>query len=307
MLQDALTAIRLGVPVHRAGDALHPNAERHLRPPSRLAQIYPPQLLDETLHIAARCNFSLDSLRYEYPDEIVPSGHSAMSYLRQLTEAGLVWRFPRGVPVHVRDQVEHELKLISDLHYEHFFLTVHDLVQFARTERILHQGRGSAANSAVCYCLGITEVDPSRTSMLFERFISRERNEPPDIDVDFEHQRREEVIQYVYRKYGRERAPYRGEDAERENVHFEQPQRVQIVLVPLDYRALGHGGIFERHEMRERAARNDETAHVLRKVPGKADQLVHEAQKTPDHRAIGIHTRRAQACRDDSAAIPPGE
>jgi error-prone DNA polymerase len=206
MLQDALTAIRLGVPVHRAGDALHPNAERHLRPPSRLAQIYPPQLLDETLHIAARCNFSLDSLRYEYPDEIVPSGHSAMSYLRQLTEAGLVWRFPRGVPVHVRDQVEHELKLISDLHYEHFFLTVHDLVQFARTERILHQGRGSAANSAVCYCLGITEVDPSRTSMLFERFISRERNEPPDIDIDFEHQRREEVIQYVYRKYGRERA-----------------------------------------------------------------------------------------------------
>ena len=206
MLQDALTAIRLGVPVHRAGDALYPNAERHLRPRSRLAQIYPPSLLDETLHIAARCSFSLASLRYEYPDEIVPAGHSATSYLRQLAEEGLVRRFPRGASAHVRDQVEYELKLVSDLRYEHFFLTVYDIVQFARAEHILHQGRGSAANSAVCYCLGITEVDPSRTSTLFERFISRERNEPPDIDVDFEHQRREEVIQHIYRKYGRERA-----------------------------------------------------------------------------------------------------
>ncbi|HET6492340.1 MAG TPA: error-prone DNA polymerase [Burkholderiales bacterium] len=206
MLQDVLTAIRLGVPVHKAGDALHPNAERHLRPGSRLAQIYPPELLAETLRIAERCNFSLDVLRYEYPDEIVPAGHTTTSYLRQLTEEGLVRRFPRGVPTQVREQVEYELRLIAELRYEHFFLTVYDIVRFARSENILCQGRGSAANSAVCYCLGITEVDPSRTSTLFERFISRERNEPPDIDVDFEHHRREEVIQHIYQKYGRGRA-----------------------------------------------------------------------------------------------------
>ena len=206
MLQDVLTAIRLGIPVHAAGDALHPNAERHLRPISRLARIYPPELLAETLRITERCNFSLDVLRYEYPDEIVPTGYTATSYLCQLTEAGLARRFARGVPQHVREQVEHELKLVADLRYEHFFLTVYDIVQFARSQGILCQGRGSAANSVVCYCLGITEVDPSRTNTLFERFMSRERNEPPDIDVDFEHQRREEVIQHVYRKYGRERA-----------------------------------------------------------------------------------------------------
>ena len=206
MLQDVLTAIRLGIPVHKAGDALYPNAERHLRPRSRLARIYPPELLAETLRIAERCNFSLAILRYEYPDEIVPAGHTATSYLRQLTEEGLVRRFPRGVPAQVREQVEHELRLVAELRYEHFFLTVYDIVQFARSERLLCQGRGSAANSAVCYCLGITEVDPSRTSTLFERFISRERNEPPDIDVDFEHQRREEVIQHIYQKYGRGRA-----------------------------------------------------------------------------------------------------
>ena len=206
ILQDVLTAIRLGIPMHEAGHALYPNAERHLRSRPRLAQIYPPELLSETVHIAARCNFSLASLRYEYPDEIVPAGHTAASYLRQLTEQGLVRRFSQGVPAHVRDLIEHELKLVAELHYEHFFLTVYDIVQFARAEGILCQGRGSAANSAVCYCLGITEVDPARMNTLFERFISRERNEPPDIDIDFEHQRREEVIQHVYRKYGRDRA-----------------------------------------------------------------------------------------------------
>jgi len=205
-LQDVLTAIRLGIPVHAAGDALHPNAERHLRPPPRLANIYPPELLTETLRIAERCTFSLDTLRYEYPDEIVPAGHTATSYLRRLTEEGLVRRFPRGAPPHVRELVEHELKLIAELRYEHFFLTVYDIVRFARSKNILCQGRGSAANSAVCYSLGITEVDPSRSSMLFERFVSRERNEPPDIDVDFEHQRREEVIQHVYDRFGRDRA-----------------------------------------------------------------------------------------------------
>jgi len=205
-LQDTLTAIRLGISVHEAGHALYPNAERHLRLRARLAQVYPPELLAETLNIARRCNFSLDSLRYEYPDEIVPPGHTPASYLRSLTETGLSRRFPHGTPQHVRHLIEHELALIAELRYEHFFLTVYDIVQYARSRSILCQGRGSAANSAVCYVLGITEVDPARMSVLFERFISRERNEPPDIDVDFEHQRREEVIQHVYRKYGRSRA-----------------------------------------------------------------------------------------------------
>ncbi len=205
-LQDVLTAIRLGVPVHQAGHALHPNAERHLRLRLRLAQIYPPGLLTETLEIAERCDFSLDSLRYEYPDEIVPPGHTPSSYLRELTEQGLRRRFPQGAPEAVRNLIEHELKLVAELRYEQFFLTVHDIVQYARSREILCQGRGSAANSVICYCLGITEVDPSRMNVLFERFISKERNEPPDIDVDFEHQRREEVIQYVYDKYGRDRA-----------------------------------------------------------------------------------------------------
>jgi error-prone DNA polymerase len=205
-LQDALTAIRLGVPVHEAGYALHPNAERHLRHPLRLERLYPRELLARTVEIAERCHFSLDSLRYEYPDEIVPPGMTPAVYLRELTGQGLRRRFPDGTPEKVLLQVEKELDLIRELRYEPFFLTVYDVVQFARSRDILCQGRGSAANSAVCYALGITEVDPTRQNLLFERFLSRERNEPPDIDVDFEHQRREEVIQYVYEKYGRDRA-----------------------------------------------------------------------------------------------------
>ena len=205
-LQDALTAIRLHTPVHAAGHALYANAERHLRSRLRLAQIYPAPLLTETLCIAERCNFSLDSLRYEYPGELVPEGETSTSHLRRLTIDGLHRRYPDGIPDVVRCQVEHELALIAELGYEHFFLTVQDIVAYARANHILCQGRGSAANSAVCYCLGITEVDPARMNLLFERFISRERDEPPDIDVDFEHQRREEVIQYIYGKYGRDRA-----------------------------------------------------------------------------------------------------
>jgi error-prone DNA polymerase len=205
-LQDTLTAIRLGVPVAQAGKALHPNGERHLRTPAELAAIYPQALVDETLAIAGRCTFSLDELRYEYPEELVPAGETASSHLRALTEAGLARRFPHGTPDRVRAQIEHELALIAELRYAPYFLTVHDIVRFARSRGILCQGRGSAANSAVCYALGITEVDPARMAMLFERFISRERNEPPDIDVDFEHERREEVIQYLYAKYGRDRA-----------------------------------------------------------------------------------------------------
>ena len=205
-LQDVLTAIRLGVPVHAAGEALHPNAERHLRQRVHLAQLYPEALLAESARIAARCNFDLGTLRYEYPAELVPAGQTARGYLRHLTEEGLKRRYPQGTPTHVRDIVEKELDLIAELAYEHFFLTVHDIVNYARSRDILCQGRGSAANSAVCYSLGITEVNPGHMSVLFERFLSRERKEPPDIDVDFEHQRREEVIQYVYQKYGRHRA-----------------------------------------------------------------------------------------------------
>jgi error-prone DNA polymerase len=205
-LHDVLTAVRLGRPVAQCGQELYPNAERHLRLRMRLAQLYPPELLAETLAIAERCDFSLGSLKYEYPAELVPQDHTPASWLRHLTEEGLRWRFPAGVPQKIAELVEHELRLVAELAYEPFFLTVHDVVRFARENEILCQGRGSAANSVVCYALGITEVDPARMNMLFERFISRERNEPPDIDVDFEHQRREEVIQYVYTKYGRERA-----------------------------------------------------------------------------------------------------
>jgi error-prone DNA polymerase len=205
-LQDTLTAIRLGVPVAEAGAALYPNSERHLRERADLARLYPQELLEQTLVVAERCNFSLDELRYEYPEEVVPPGETATSHLRKLTEAGLARRFPGGVPDKVRAMVEYELALIAELRYEPFFLTVHDIVNFARSRGILCQGRGSAANSAVCYALHITEVNPACMEMLFERFISKERNEPPDIDVDFEHERREEVIQYLYAKYGRERA-----------------------------------------------------------------------------------------------------
>lgn len=205
-LQDTLTAIRLKTTVAAAGYDLYPNGERCLRRREVLRDLYPPQLLAETLRIAGRCRFSLDELRYEYPEELVPTGDTPSAHLRRLSERGAQQRWPQGVPAKVRSQIEHELTLIGELGYEAYFLTVHDLVAFARRRGILCQGRGSAANSAVCYCLGITEVDPSRTEMLFERFVSKERHEPPDIDVDFEHERREEVIQYLYEKYGRERA-----------------------------------------------------------------------------------------------------
>ncbi|WP_445370376.1 error-prone DNA polymerase [Methylomonas sp. HW2-6] len=205
-LQDTLTAIRLGKPLPELGYALFANGERHLRPLSRLAQLYPDEWLHQSLAIAARCNFSLAELRYEYPRELVPNGYTPTTWLRHLTETGIRKRWPTGEPNKVRQQIEHELALIADLAYEPYFLTVHDIVRFAREQGILCQGRGSAANSAVCFCLGITEVDPSRMNLLFERFLSRERNEPPDIDVDFEHERREQVIQYIYQKYGRHRA-----------------------------------------------------------------------------------------------------
>jgi len=204
-LQDTMTAVRLKRPVADCGYALAPNAEAHLRSRLRLAQLYQPAWLAETLRIAAACDFSLDTLRYEYPQEIVPAGETPTSHLRALTEAGARERYPQGVSALVRGFIEKELALIEELRYEPFFLTVHDVVRHARSIGILCQGRGSAANSVVCYCLGITAMRPESSSPLFERFISRERKEPPDIDVDFEHKRREEVIQYIYAKYGTHR------------------------------------------------------------------------------------------------------
>ncbi|MEC9406140.1 MAG: error-prone DNA polymerase [Pseudomonadota bacterium] len=205
-LQDTLTAIRLGRPIAELGYALFPNGERHLRPLASLQALYPPEWLAETQAVARRCRFHLTELRYEYPHELIPSGHTPSSWLRSLVEQGARRLYPSGVPGAVQQQIDHELALIAELAYEFFFLTVEDIVRWARTQGILCQGRGSAANSTVCYCLGITAVNPAEQSLLFERFVSKDRGEPPDIDVDFEHQRREEVIQYIYRKYGRDRA-----------------------------------------------------------------------------------------------------
>jgi error-prone DNA polymerase len=210
-LQDTLTATRLKLPLSECGMQLQPNAEQHLRSRGRLSALYQAEWLENTLLLAGQCGFSLDELRYEYPQEIVPEGETPKSYLRTLTEQGALRRypprqFPNGIPPKVRAQLEHELALIAQMDYERYFLTVADIVHWARAQNILCQGRGSAANSAVCYCLEVTAIDPERSTLLFERFISVERNEPPDIDIDFEHQRREEVIQYIYKKYGRHRA-----------------------------------------------------------------------------------------------------
>jgi error-prone DNA polymerase len=205
-LQDLLTAIRLGTPLHALGRRLFPNGERHLRSRARLGGLYPAALLEASAQIARRCSFRLDELDWRYPAELVPAGETPSSWLARLTEEGMARRWPDGTPAEVGRTVRRELALIGELGYEAYFLTVHDIVSHARRLGILCQGRGSAANSAVCFCLGITEVDPARMSVLFERFISKERNEPPDIDVDFEHERREEVIQYIYAKYGRQRA-----------------------------------------------------------------------------------------------------
>ena len=204
-LQDTLTATRLKRPVSECGARLESNAEQHLRSRARLAMLYEREWLDNTVALASRCRFSLAELKYEYPREVVPEGRTPIGHLRNLAYEGLAKRFPAEVAIQWMPQIEKELTLIQQLEYEAYFLTVADIVRWARDRKILCQGRGSAANSVVCYCLGITEVNPEEGKLLFERFISAERNEPPDIDVDFEHQRREEVIQYIYGKYGRHR------------------------------------------------------------------------------------------------------
>ncbi len=223
MLQDTLTAIAHNTPLADCGAHLFRNGERHLRTRRALGNIYGAALMEAAAALAARCSFNLRSIRYDYPVELVPDGHTPTTWLRALTERGIVTRWPDGPTPQVRDLIEFELALIAKKGYEAFFLTVADIVAFARKQKILCQGRGSSANSAVCYALGITAVNPDETRLLMARFLSEQRDEPPDIDVDFEHQRREEVIQYVYAKYGRERAAlaatvisYRGKSAVRD-------------------------------------------------------------------------------------------
>ena len=207
MLQDVITCIREKCTLAEAGFRLYPNAERHLKPPGEMVKLFSkwPQAIEATLEIASRCTFSLDQLHYEYPDEIVEPGISPFEDLVRRTWAGAAARYTEGISDEVRAKIEHELRLIASRNYAPYFLTVHDIVNFAVSKGILCQGRGSAANSMICFCLGITQVDPVHRKLLFERFISAVRNEPPDIDVDFEHERREEVIQYIYEKYGRDR------------------------------------------------------------------------------------------------------
>ncbi len=207
-LQDVLTCVREKCAIHEAGFRLEANAERHLKSPGEMARLFKrwPDAIARTLEVADRCRFSLDQLKYEYPHEPVPPGWDAMGWLTHLAREGSKWRYPGGVPAEVEATIRKELALIAELDYPHYFLTVHDVVKWAREHGILCQGRGSAANSAVCYCLGVTAVNPVEHGLLFERFLSKERSEPPDIDVDFEHERREEVIQYIYERYGRRRA-----------------------------------------------------------------------------------------------------
>ncbi len=207
-LQDVLTCVREKLVVDRAGTVLQPNAERTLKGPLEMMRLFSdrPDWVRRTVEVADRCAFHLGQLDYRYPPEVVPDDETPMSWLQKLTARGAAWRWPGGPPAKVQAQLEHELELIEHMDFPAYFLTVYDIVRFARSIGILCQGRGSAANSAVCYALGITSVDPARAALLFERFISEERGEPPDIDVDFEHERREEVIQYIYERYGRDRA-----------------------------------------------------------------------------------------------------
>jgi error-prone DNA polymerase len=284
-LQDVLTCVRLGCTLETAGRRLQANAERHLKSPDEVAGLFAgcPAAVARTVEIAERCTFRLDELRYEYPDEPCPPGSTPLEHLVRLTWEGAGRRWPGGPPAKVRQLIEHELALIAELKYEPYFLTVWDIVRFARSRGILCQGRGSAANSAVCYCLGITAVDPDSQDMLFERFISKERNEPPDIDVDFEHERREEVMQYVYGKYGRERAGivaevirYRTRSAVRDfgKALGLSPDRVDVLAKVMD-----HWGDNDKLEQRLAEAGLDPREYTLRALAA----LVRQAEDFPRH------------------------
>lgn len=277
VLQDTMTAIRHNTPLADCGEHLFRNGEHHLRTRRALGNIYPATLLDATVRLARRCTFRMDEVRYAYPAELVPSGHTPASWLRVLTEAGMLARWPEGVLPAVAQQIESELALIAELKYEAFFLTVEDIVRFARSRDILCQGRGSAANSAVCFALGITVVNPAESRLLMARFLSRERNEPPDIDVDFEHERREEVLQYVYAKYGRERAAlaatvirYRGKSAVRDVAKSFGLPPDQIALLAECY---GWGNGDTSMEQRLREAGFDPSNPLIARILALTDQL----------------------------------
>ena len=261
-LQDVLTCIRHGVTLATAGRLIGPNAEHDLKSPQRMAQLFAdePVLVERTREVASRCTFNLSEIRYRYPAERLPDGKTSSAWLRELTLRGARERFGGndGVPPAIREQIDRELALIDELDYGGYFLTMWEIVRFCRQEGILCQGRGSAANSVVCYCLGITAVDPTRVELLFERFLSRERHEPPDIDLDIMHARREEVIQHVYRQYGRDRAAmvanvvrYRGRSAVREvgkalglsETAIDRLARLLSHYGPLDAAGLTHAGL----------------------------------------------------------------
>jgi error-prone DNA polymerase len=296
-LQDTLTAIRENTPLQRLGHKLHTNGERHLKSAEEMRLLFRdlPEAVDATLEIADSCTFELSELRYRYPSEWIPKPHDAQSYLEELTREGAKGRYPRGMSDKIARQLEHEFALIRKLHFADYFLTVYDIVAFARSRDILCQGRGAAANSAVCYCLGITAVDPENFELLFERFLSEERNEPPDIDVDFEHERREEVLQYVYEKYGRHRAAmvsavitYRSRSALREVA-----KALDIEVGTLSAKKL--------RKVFEERAQKSETRDAARLV----EELSHEMAGFPRH--LSIHSGGFTLSADPITEIVPVE
>lgn len=286
-LQHTMTAIRHRMTIAEAGAVLFRNGERHLRRRATLEKMYPKAWLDESVRIARRCTFDLKrDLHYRYPKELVPEGYTAMQWLRRLVADGSKWRWPQGVPAKHQATLEHELQLIEKKEYEAFFLTVHDIVRYARSQRILCQGRGSAANSIVCFALGVTDADPDKVNLLVERFISVERNEPPDIDVDFEHERREEVIQYVYNKYGRERAAiaatvisYRSKSAVRDVAKALGLPEDQIDKLSRCFFRLGDASLHSR--LREQGF--DPDAPVMRKLLALTVQLLGKPRHLSQH------------------------
>jgi error-prone DNA polymerase len=286
-LQHTMTAIRHHKTIAEAGAVLFRNGERHLRRRSTLEKIYPKELLDESVRIAKRCTFNLkEDLQYQYPKELVPEGCSAMQWLRHLVAEGSAWRWPQGVPPEHQATIERELELIEKKQYEAFFLTVHDIVRYARSQSILCQGRGSAANSIVCFTLGVTDADPEKVTLLAERFISVERNEPPDIDVDFEHEKREEVIQYVYNKYGRERAAiaatvisYRSKSAVRDVAKALGLPEDQIDKLGRCFFRLGDASLHNR--LREQGF--DPDAPVMQKLLALTVQLLGKPRHLSQH------------------------
>ncbi len=312
MLHDVLQAVRCNTTVAELVPHLPANAERFLKSPRQMARLFSeyPGWLERTIEVADRCQFSLDELRYEYPEELSPAGSSPMKYLAELTWSGAAVRYPQGIPPKVQGLIEHELQLIAELHYEAYFLTVWDLVQFARSRGILCQGRGSAANSAVCFCLGVTSVDPERIDVLFERFISKERNEAPDIDVDFEHERREEVLQYLYQKYGRDRAgmtaayiTYRPRSAVRD---VGRALGLSLDRVDTLAKALEHHTDEDRLAMRFRETGFDPKSHGVRQFLSLVQQVLGFPRHLSQH-VGGMVMTRGSLCElvpVENAAMP---